>query len=70
MWKGFLIFNTTNELDNGQLSKLHELKNQTKKIICGKLTPQFSDWIFIFELFHGLGGLIFHGQFEKRCLQT
>jgi hypothetical protein len=45
------------------------LKIQTKKIICGKLTPQFSDWIFIFELFHGLRGLIFHGQFEKRCLQ-
>jgi hypothetical protein len=46
------------------------LKRQTNKIICGKLTPQFSDWIFIFDLFHGLKGLSFYGQLENKCLHT
>jgi hypothetical protein len=31
MWKGFFIFNTTYNLDNGQLSKLHELKKTNQQ---------------------------------------
>ncbi len=56
--KGFFIFNIANDLNNGQLSKLHELRRMNQhQIVFGKLMSKFSDEIFISRLFHGFRNL-------------
>jgi hypothetical protein len=49
------IFNTINDLDNGQLNKLRGLKKtKQQQIVNGKLMSQFSDYIIISWFFHNL----------------
>ncbi len=63
------IFHTSNDLNIGKFNKFHELKDTNhQQIVCGKLMPQFHQWIIISKFYHGLRSIIFHGNVKKKIL--